>query len=1484
MSSFIALNVEPESDSEEEIDDTKEIQIEEALKLYQNALKLHSQGPEFFPQAKDAYDELFNSEVFKYPESISESRRLDDLGESYDDVGSQEGLVLGPAAVSTGGVDGTPSTLPQILYLSFKNHGRFMLDCWLHQVCLDGRSESIARDTIILFGEALERDDTDLDLWQHISKVSAVLGSSRVARFCFEAILENEQEEYGSLAEPLDLEAKVARANLRDLVTAIEDSLSLSVNATLLGEQRQLSAAFRKRMDPCPQLSVPPAITRMQGRQHVDQGDNMAVCNISAPLRTWESLGKAVLQQIGVETRSQPQYADDRVYRIKIPENGEVKSTKPFGSPRGQGAKGDHSSALVLDTNTNKAIEPPSLLTANGPPKGTTASGLPAERIDEQAEITPSGKSLVDGPCEETSGNSDKATGSDVKYPTLPINENDNHKRRVVENHVVATVVRSPNGLPESSPTMSLPTRKRSSEAAGLHEPTDGGRVRSKRIRARADTGPDEEATAVVLARHYEELLRVYTHADHWLFDVAYTYLSKLGCSQFSPLEPPQGTDASSDLEKNLPKSSRHTAFDVCLEDFKLALETWNIEKSNIFLHGADADDLMSGDQGGKNSALTVFLEYSKRGSQKVPSGPVLSGDRDLTELVTLVNNNSFRLDGILTLWLDRMLASNPKKSADETSHPDYDGRQSRYVENSWSDGLKETVVQLLILADEKLFDNLANRLQNLVDRILLTISSGDSHDYNVEDDKMTGLIQTIFELHIDVYGRITNPSSEVDSSTRLLQRDRLGRWNALASQAIGLRSTMNPEQYAFATSTIALRYLWSTVTFVSLVDTGSRDHVVLLFQDLIRIMVHAGSPVIELQNNAAMPELSVEAAEREISRLATVDFFLGIFDAEADDPATVIESLEPILERSTRHDSEARSVSETQENSPSSKKFEHFSTVQPSNSDARSQTSDANNQDIKAERMSDFLDKANTSLRLFLWRKLRSAYEAIQYPPMIFRCFLKSAELMLEEMLTGVYVMNAADKRILELVSKLKTLDSILAKTLSLLMRDSSSLDCMDEDHLRSSLILCSELARMLHVFVIWEDSIRVGQFATPGQGTSSATNALESVSNKLREMHVRVWTLQYILIKEAMSQRPDIFPTPNEDLAEYLKSAHNAFGIRQYCRLSKKSFPKFMKNELLALNASESWETSMAQIIFDIYGLKVFPALLTPADHGCMPESLSKSAAFSILEFFMIQAKTMSVKDLLKSDLKLAAEKMQSVLGIPKSSSHQMFNKRIINAYLKTPVNPIEMYRSLQGIGCLSGRFVINEHSIIARSGWYFLQGHLALTKFRSQKRVSAGSVEDLDTAIQYFRQDLEFDMENWESWYRLAQVYDAKIDDHVTWSADFINNHKAELAALQRNSINCYAMAIAVAVRSADGSFDTADKISDLYSDFGMRIYSSSREPFNMQAFKLDGFARIGNTIQGGMKPRPPFKEFKSYPVWKFASVLFRRALADKPHRWT
>jgi hypothetical protein len=179
----------------------------------------------------------------------------------------------------------------------------------------------------------------------------------------------------------------------------------------------------------------------------------------------------------------------------------------------------------------------------------------------------------------------------------------------------------------------------------------------------------------------------------------------------------------------------------------------------------------------------------------------------------------------------------------------------------------------------------------------------------------------------------------------------------------------------------------------------------------------------------------------------------------------------------------------------------------------------------------------------------------------------------------------------------------------------------------------------------------------------------------------------------------------------------------------------------------------------------------------------------------------------------------------------------------------------------------------------------GNIALNKFRSQKRLNPGPTEDLNFAQAFFLQDLEYSVDRWETWYRLAQVYDSQLEEAVSWTAEKLNSNSLELMNFQRGAINCYTIATACAVRDADAAPQTLAKISDLYADFGNRIYSSSRDPFNMAAFTVRDAEQkyYSGDQQRLLYQHLPFSPLMPYTAWKFASVLFKRAIQGKPDKW-
>ena len=83
-----------------------------------------------------------------------------------------------------------------------------------------------------------------------------------------------------------------------------------------------------------------------------------------------------------------------------------------------------------------------------------------------------------------------------------------------------------------------------------------------------------------------------------------------------------------------------------------------------------------------------------------------------------------------------------------------------------------------------------------------------------------------MFEFHLDVYERITNPSSAVDLKIRHETRGRLGRWFAFAAQM----SRDRPED---ADRSLTIRFLWSAVYAVTLTDGVCREHILECWKSL---------------------------------------------------------------------------------------------------------------------------------------------------------------------------------------------------------------------------------------------------------------------------------------------------------------------------------------------------------------------------------------------------------------------------------------------------------------------------------------------------------------------------------------------------------------------------------------------------------------------------------------------------------------------------
>ena len=1421
MSGWVALNVEPDETVEEEVDNTKEIQVEEALKLYQNALKLHSQGPRFYSQAAEAYDALLKSDIFLSPESISDNLRNALQDPEVDAVDQSALETFAEVDIN----DSTSSSLFKTIYLSYKNYGQYLLDSlqdFLRNTPQAARlgadiSEKVTANSssaLSSFADALERDDTDMDLWRRSARLSSALQSYRLARYCLESVLVDDDNRLEVRTQQLGLDETCAEESLRSTLLAFHDRLWVS-QVPVKKPKKALLKFFKRQIDPYPYLpTLPP---------HLENADSAKVLSAIQPGRytleldasSWHSLGEEILRAVFDRDSDPSVLGPGAAISINLPSEATSPPTKE--SPLHE----------TSPTNPSKRDEPekqPDVATLEDDTDDKMNVDVPTKTTEDEPSNGRDGREVEGQPNEPP------------KQPGTPSAENGKQQESV--------------DAGESNSRSSIGARKRSSTSVVNDEPPEGGRTK-RRTRAResnAETLAHDEV-AFDQNKYYQDKLQVFVEADDMMFATVGSLLSRVGLEGFGSIdqlrkqifEPVDAKELTQTAQVN-PEETETLLY----QDLRNTVGNWN-ERAAQLAREKDPLSTLQDVQGTNKFGLSVFLELFKKSNQKPPVDKLLEDGDSLRGFVSIVNSDWIGLDELSFRWLQSLLMPEHGEGSAQMLADGQPVAEATYTSTMWPDELKSDIVQLLTNVDEYVYGRM-DELVTTLERRILASAYGSPFEYGLKHAAELEMIQTIFELHLDIYAQMNSPNSEVGKESRILQRDRLERWSTLARGSLShFLDYSPPGPYQRC---IALRHIWASTFLISMSADVQHDHILLCLQDVKLALNSLGDPVIHLINNAIMPEISVSAVDREVSKMKSIGFFTRIFDPSSQDPVDIIESIEPILE--------PLSVEYVD------KDIDHCTEFQE---------------------MATFVERGDCTLRLCLWRKLLDAYKAIDYTPKVVSCCLRSIETIVEELWSIPRIGDkTTEERQAALLRWLKPLDAFLAKTVALVFHEpEKAYESVDNEHVKSSLFAVSRLLRLLHRLTLYEDSVRVGQTPAP-ELRSSLSKSLETLKEKLRELQVHCWFLHYTLLKEAISQNKELFGDSSEACIQYLCHVHDALGCRSMCKYSNKRFLKLMKSELFALGAGKEYGSEICQVLFDLYGFK-FSSFDDVSSHGCPTEKLDRATAIMMIHLVMERAKGLNIKDLPKSDLKATIDRMQTVIGLTKASIPQLvFNRRLLNSYLKSPIDPSFLFCVVQGIGELSMVRIQTESANIASTGWYFLLGCAALTKFRSQKRLNPVPTPDLDDAITYFRQDLEHGTGGWESWYRLGQAYDSKLEEDLTWSAEKINGSQTELVNWQRYTIRCYAMAVATAIRTMDPTAENEELLSDLYTDFAIRMYLSSREPLSMKAFGLGDLVRYFSKEESQeMYKTRPFEEMKPYTVWKFAAHLLRRALVTKPDRW-
>ncbi|GJN83189.1 histone transcription regulator 3 [Purpureocillium lilacinum] len=1370
MPAFQAINLEPEENVDEQIDTTKELHVDEALKRFQTALKLHAQGPRAREAAAAAYKELFASEIFDYREARTDYERAERQADGRPDVSALESFYAG-LDIDAGGADGVAASLSQALYLSYKNYGQFFLDklkdeCksdpeWQKKIRLRYNDE-LASKVLDNWTAALDQDPSDPELWRRAARFAASMNSGRIKRYCLEAAVELDDDPAIMEVEPPSLAEGLAGQQLKEHLQVLDDNMALSHPVMAPWLNMEMPALIKRHLDPIPFLPDPTSTL--------------------TPLPS----GAEPPRAIGDGPEDGQESANEDVAEA-------ITSWPDFGLELMKCLQ-DTSGALHACRQVLKAAQ-------------------------EDADMAEADEHKKSQPDAETSTADEKSAEADAK-------EKSKQLERQTSNI-------TDEGSKASEPSQkeretSISTRKRSQSTAGLPEATEdnGAEKRSKRVRRRTETKDLEETTdpSTLIANQ----IQPYQEVDSNLFQMTKNILESLGVEDKDTLDCLQELLDSCTVEDRPSKVTRRGALDL-----RSIMTGFSEETAMVLLNKKEQATL----------GLSSFLEHAKSGSQEKPQVPPFKESQGLRKFAERVSKHQdwMTSDDIAFEWVRSMSES--------------------YADSKWSDPMKVAVVQMLNRADAILYERIIGQFEMFADA----------------PDRLTDLetlVPMLFELHLDIYERITNPSSAVDYATRMETKYRLDRWLDVASTYVRLLG--RPDQ-----DPLCVRFLWASVLASSLADNPVREHILLLWTSLRDFLTAEDIAQVDLPNNVVMPTISAAAADREISKLTTMDFFLGLFQEEMEDPVHVIETLEPVLNPSSVYISKEspRSSAGPDETSPEDKPVdgpdEQSGDQKPVDGRPISECANQGLRDLWK-----FLLNSSTELRLFLWSRLGDAYAKIQYPTKRFSCLLKSIEMIVADLEGDTYAQTPDESRRLLFMRTLKSLDELLIQALSTALNDGSAFDIIDDDHIRSSSCAIAKVSCLLHVAPLCEDEARIGMTTAP-----SNNSTFMSLVNKLREMQVRAWSLQYTLFKAALPQQESVI-SPENDLADFLAAVHRAIGLRKFCKASNKIFLKMMRLELLKFKNIENWEDHLGQVLYDLHGLKLGVGVWEVQDHGCPYDKLEKRQSMQLVEKIMILANRMPMKDLLKSDLKTTIEHMQQTIGQPKSTPQMYHNLRNFTEILKKPIHPLRLYQALSGGVAVDSVTANVPEAALAKFGWFFLLGMIALTKFKGvdlNRRQTPGATDDLRIGATFLRLQLQFTADNWEAWFRLAECFDYELDESVLWSADKMNKDRAELVKFQRNAIHCYTLALSHS-RHLEIGVNDSDPLHDLYHKFAMRLYSSSREPFAMEPFKHSDQERffIENMGAGTFK-KILHDEMSEYKVWKFAAKLFRMAMARRPANW-
>lgn len=525
------------------------------------------------------------------------------------------------------------------------------------------------------------------------------------------------------------------------------------------------------------------------------------------------------------------------------------------------------------------------------------------------------------------------------------------------------------------------------------------------------------------------------------------------------------------------------------------------------------------------------------------------------------------------------------------------------------------------------------------------------------------------------------------------------------------------------------------------------------------------------------------------------------------------------------------------------------------------------------------YLSRAPLDLRLKFWNLLLQDYRNVDEKQKSLDGYLSIFCDIVNEISTSKYRSLPQDQRQIVLLRSIYMCFDNTQNLMSLNLRP-EDFSHISVDMKRKAMTSTIALLRMLHVYVLYEDAIMNTVISAPTHP------AWEKSTEIIKGLIVRTWCLFYLLFRS-------LLPTEEcapEVLNDALSIIHEQLGTRGYCGLADGVLLDMILNELLGIKFEES-EADIIQCLSCRYNMVISNEDFHPYDHETTPINIDKDTALRVLEFsmsIMLKRKNLA-QSILRSEVKGALDELYDAIKFPDNVSTVSRNAFILYGIMGMNVDISFLQKCFKGGQPICFVNTPSEIDILSSTGFYFLLGQSRMSLFKVRKRTMPGHTEDVAEAIKFLKYDLMCGNYNrFETWFSLAQGYDALVEDDLTWNVDkiYIPEFRELTVNRQRKSLICCGIAVNQLLRNGPSPLfantPTYQNLSqNVWVFFARILFNASQCPMDMSAFTQLGEKMLCGI--DGLYTRIPSYQLRPKVILKTALLSLQVALKDQSSDW-